>query len=77
MSASALTQEDMSRNPQAVLDVLEFYTEQQKRDPNEIDGMLIDDTSQWTGKPPNSQSSDPKSPPQPLFDVGFSSNLPF
>ncbi|KAI9227862.1 MAG: p21 activated kinase [Piptocephalis tieghemiana] len=42
LSASKLTKEDYSRNPQAVLDVLEFYTEQSKRDGDEYEGMMIE-----------------------------------
>ena len=47
LSASALTKEDYSKNPQAVLDVLEFYTEQTQRNPNDFDGMMIEPRAQW------------------------------
>lgn len=32
LTQSAITQEDYAKNPQAVLDVLEFYTDHQKRE---------------------------------------------
>ncbi|CAG8549277.1 6311_t:CDS:10 [Acaulospora morrowiae] len=35
LTASAITKEDYAKNPQAVLDVLEFYTENQKREREE------------------------------------------
>jgi len=35
LTSSAITKEDYARNPQAVLDVLEFYTENQKRGKDE------------------------------------------
>ncbi|KAI9295802.1 Pkinase-domain-containing protein [Neoconidiobolus thromboides FSU 785] len=49
LSNSAITKEDYSKNPQAVLDVLEFYTEQNKNN--------IYDTK-WAGLIPDSQKSD-------------------
>lgn len=53
LSNSAITQEDLTKNPQAVLDVLEFYTEQNK---NTID-------SKWAGLIPNQHTSfDPQRP---------------
>lgn len=36
MTNSAITQEDYAKNPQAVLDVLEFYTDRQKRELDEL-----------------------------------------
>lgn len=38
LSASAITQEDFAKNPQAVIEVLEFYSEQQKE---EQDDMMV------------------------------------
>lgn len=35
LTSSAITKEDYEKNPQAVLDVLEFYTENQKREREE------------------------------------------
>lgn len=35
LKGSAITAEDAAKNPQAVLDVLEFYTEQTKREAEE------------------------------------------
>lgn len=39
LTASAITKEDYEKDPQAVYEVLEFYTENQKRDDFE-DGMM-------------------------------------
>lgn len=36
LTNSAITQEDYAKNPQAVLDVLEFYTDHQKREMDEL-----------------------------------------
>ena len=36
LSKSAITLEDYQRNPQAVLEVLEFYTDHQKREMEEL-----------------------------------------
>jgi hypothetical protein len=36
LTQSAITREDYQRNPQAVLDVLEFYTDHQKRELEEM-----------------------------------------
>lgn len=36
LTSSAITKEDYAKNPQAVLDVLEFYTESQKRERDEF-----------------------------------------
>jgi len=36
LTQSAITREDYQRNPQAVLDVLEFYTDHQKRELEEL-----------------------------------------
>lgn len=54
LSNSAITKEDYTKNPQAVLDVLEFYTEQNK---NTFD-------SKWAGLIPTSQQNtfDPQRP---------------
>lgn len=39
LTASAITKEDYAKDPQAVLDVLEFYTDRQKREMEEMTGM--------------------------------------
>jgi hypothetical protein len=49
LSASAITKEDYTKNPQAVLDVLEFYTEQAQRN-DEYDGMMIQSPSHHHGQ---------------------------
>lgn len=36
LSASAITKEDFAKNPQAVIEVLEFYSEQQKEEQNDL-----------------------------------------
>src|SRR5947207_1273111 len=55
LTASAITKEDYEKDPQAVYEVLEFYTENQKRDDYE-DGMMgsipgfpgqQDDNNKW------------------------------
>lgn len=37
LTKSAITREDYAKDPQAVLDVLEFYTDHQKRELEEMD----------------------------------------
>jgi hypothetical protein len=39
LTKSAITREDYARDPQAVLDVLEFYTDHQKREMEEMAAM--------------------------------------
>ncbi|KIO19008.1 hypothetical protein M407DRAFT_153029 [Tulasnella calospora MUT 4182] len=53
LTSSAITREDYAKNPQAVLDVLEFYTDHQKREYEEY-GMLpnASTTSATTTTPP-------------------------
>jgi hypothetical protein len=41
LTKSAITREDYARDPQAVLDVLEFYTDHQKREMEEMGGVLV------------------------------------
>ncbi|EPS38390.1 hypothetical protein H072_7873 [Dactylellina haptotyla CBS 200.50] len=40
LNASALTKEDYQKNPAAVIEVLEFYTDRQKEDQNRVYGMI-------------------------------------
>ncbi|KAF3930168.1 PAK-2p27 [Dactylella cylindrospora] len=40
LNASALTKEDYQKNPQAVIEVLEFYSDRQKDDSNQVYGMI-------------------------------------
>ncbi|KAI8057281.1 kinase-like domain-containing protein [Syncephalis plumigaleata] len=60
LSASAITQEDYTKNPQAVIDVLEFYTEQAQRK-DDYDDMMLEQHGQWTApsaqRPPVSNNS--------------------
>ncbi|CAE6534746.1 unnamed protein product [Rhizoctonia solani] len=39
LTSSAITREDYAKNPQAVLEVLEFYTDRQKQENEEMSGM--------------------------------------
>ncbi|CCO30190.1 hypothetical protein BN14_04214 [Rhizoctonia solani AG-1 IB] len=39
LTSSAITREDYAKNPQAVLEVLEFYTDRQKREDEELSGI--------------------------------------
>ncbi|KAH7333628.1 kinase-like domain-containing protein [Rhizoctonia solani] len=39
LTSSAITREDYAKNPQAVLEVLEFYTDHQKRENEEMSGI--------------------------------------
>ncbi|KZV83949.1 Pkinase-domain-containing protein [Exidia glandulosa HHB12029] len=55
LTQSAITREDYARNPQAVLEVLEFYTDHQKR-AFEDDGMLA---------PPRMGNAPPQNQPGP------------
>lgn len=68
LSASALTKEDYSRNPQAVLEVLEFYTEQSQKNENDFDGILIESSENWSQGNASSPTSPPTSAAKPLFD---------
>jgi protein-serine/threonine kinase len=40
LTGSAITKEDYVNNPQAVLEVLEFYTDETKRNEQELEGVL-------------------------------------
>jgi serine/threonine-protein kinase CLA4 len=40
LTKSAITREDYAKDPQAVLDVLEFYTDHQKREMEDSMGMF-------------------------------------
>ncbi|KAK4048453.1 Protein kinase [Microbotryomycetes sp. JL201] len=71
LTSSALTKEDYAKNPQAVLDVLEFYTDIQKRERDEF-GMgatsmgMTDVSSALNGRaPPVTQQ-----PPTARFGAG-------
>jgi hypothetical protein len=52
LTQSAITREDYQRNPQAVLDVLEFYTDHQKRELEEM-GPVTRATAMNTRAPPS------------------------
>lgn len=49
LTASAITKEDYAKNPQAVLDVLEFYTDIQKRDNDDFDSGAGSSASSTAG----------------------------
>lgn len=40
LNASAITKEDYQKNPEAVIEVLGFYTDRQKEDANQVYGMM-------------------------------------
>ncbi|CAO3593385.1 unnamed protein product [Absidia cylindrospora] len=61
LKGSAITAEDAAKNPQAVLDVLEFYTEQTKREEEEEKAQHYHRPVQ--SKPPNTMPHRP--PPRP------------
>jgi hypothetical protein len=69
LKGSAITAEDAAKNPQAVLDVLEFYTEQTKREQDEYGASnlrgAVEDSNEdrWLGLMPESQSASGKSSP--------------
>lgn len=81
LTQSNISQEDYARNPQAVLDVLEFYTQQQKKGnveemdnrnlrPTQGDGLmgmrsLSDSLDQATGRRPQQQQQQMGSPMRP------------
>ena len=50
LKGSAITAEDAAKNPQAVLDVLEFYTEQTKRDQDDYDSPTPPSPSNSTSR---------------------------
>ncbi|KAK9702122.1 Protein kinase [Basidiobolus ranarum] len=80
LASSAITKEDYSKNPQAVLDVLEFYTENQKSNQNypmppppdkwagllpQLDGRLP--TPNRPPPPPNHKANGYPTPPSSQF----------
>lgn len=70
MTRSAITREEMSANPQAVLDVLEFYTDHQKREMEEL-GMapnMLRSSSTATSSSGLSQYTETTSAPR--FNAG-------
>ncbi|RKP08864.1 kinase-like domain-containing protein [Thamnocephalis sphaerospora] len=75
LSASAITKEDYTKNPQAVLDVLEFYTEQRQRD-DEYDGMMIEPRGQWANGNGNGAPRPPAAPSSNM-PTGLGPNQPY
>ncbi|KAI7860862.1 kinase-like domain-containing protein [Circinella umbellata] len=81
LKGSAITAEDAAKNPQAVLDVLEFYTEQTKREAEEygashlqgaVERMsddrwaaLLQESKKATPPPSSTSSSSPHTPTTP------------
>lgn len=41
LTKSAITREDYAKDPQAVLDVLEFYTDHQKRELEDMGELIV------------------------------------
>ncbi|KAG9125745.1 Protein kinase [Ceratobasidium sp. 392] len=60
LTSSAITREDYAKNPQAVLEVLEFYTDHQKRENEEMAGI----------QQPRMDSGDGSSVGPPRFKAG-------
>ncbi len=69
LTASAITKEDYAKDPQAVLDVLEFYTDRQKREMEEMVG-LAPGMSRSTSAAASSTLSSFDSPSAPRFGSG-------
>lgn len=73
LTSSAITKEDYARNPQAVLDVLEFYTENQRRGQDEWgvpgSGGVSDYIGSMASVKPSSQAYPPP-PPATRFVTG-------
>ncbi|KAI8992270.1 kinase-like domain-containing protein [Pilobolus umbonatus] len=81
LKGSAITAEDAAKNPQAVLDVLEFYTEQTKREAEEYGtsnlkgaverrsderwANLLQESKQIAAKPPTHRVPPPRPAPPP------------
>lgn len=62
LTSSAITKEDYAKNPQAVLDVLEFYTESQKRERDEFAAAAaMPAASTFSSTPKPSASPQPSS----------------
>ena len=73
MTKSAVTRENYARSPQAVLDVLEFYTEQQKREGEEL-GLYPNSYPGTSGNTlsPSTLSLYPQTSSAPRFSAGMS-----
>lgn len=72
LTKSAITREDYAKDPQAVLDVLEFYTDHQKREMEEL-GLYPNSrpgTSGNGGLPPSTLSPYPQTSSAPRFNAG-------
>ncbi|KAL1921363.1 uncharacterized protein VTP21DRAFT_11079 [Calcarisporiella thermophila] len=77
LKGSAITKEDYAKNPQAVLDVLEFYTDQQRREnegygSNGIMRLLPEDDNPMSRTPASSKSPSPYLDDSDGFDRDFS-----
>ncbi|KAF8596937.1 Pkinase-domain-containing protein [Ceratobasidium sp. AG-I] len=71
LTSSAITREDYAKNPQAVLEVLEFYTDHQKRENEELSSILpsrMDSNS--------SQINGPSGPPRFQAGTGLAGAAP-
>lgn len=71
LTSSAITREDYAKNPQAVLEVLEFYTDHQKRENEEISSIpssRMDSSS--------SQVNGPSGPPRFQAGTGLAGAAP-
>lgn len=78
LKGSAITAEDAAKNPQAVLDVLEFYTEQTKREQDEYGSSTlrgaVETEDRWLGLMSDNQSSSGHG--SPLRSDSFTAHRP-
>ena len=71
MTRSAITREDYAKDPQAVLDVLEFYTDRQKRkaEMDEITGLTPSISRNPSASPSSSLSPYADATAAPRFNA--------
>lgn len=70
LTSSAITREDYAKNPQAVLDVLEFYTDHQKREYEEY-GIIPSTGAPASGVPSAPQRAYPQTEAARFAGVGL------
>ncbi|KAL1919809.1 uncharacterized protein VTP21DRAFT_1740 [Calcarisporiella thermophila] len=74
LKGSHITQEDYAKNPQAVLDVLEFYIDQQRREQDELGGGLLSLIPSFEDDSHGSKTPSPRldKPGSRILDSGYS-----
>jgi hypothetical protein len=70
LTKSAITREDYARDPQAVLDVLEFYTDHKKREMEELGLTRLSSNTSGTTTATSSYISDSTTGPPARFNAG-------